>query len=107
MKKTDRFFTKFYIFILIDKIYVIDLFVTELWLLIHGRISLPLSIFRTNGQNFTKLYKCIYIDKICVKRVFTCYLVQISNKVMALDWQQNFVSAQYLDDKWIEFHQIL
>ena len=74
--------------------------------LAHSRISFPLSIFRTNGQNLTKLYKCIYIDKICVNRIFTCYLLQ-SNKVMALDWQQNFVSAQYLEDKWIEFHQIL
>ena len=94
--KNGQIFTQFYIFIFIDKIYVYDLFVTELWLLIHGRISLPLSIFRTNGHSLTKLYKCIYIDKICVKRIFTCFLVQISNKVMALDWQQNFVSAQYL-----------
>ena len=26
---------------------------------------------------------------------------------MALDLYQNFVSAQYLENKWIEFHQIL
>ena len=26
---------------------------------------------------------------------------------MALDWQQNVVYAQYLEDKWIEFHHIL
>ena len=44
---------------------------------------------------------------ICVNSIFTCYLLQICNKVMALDWQQNFVSVQYLEDKWIEFHQIL
>ena len=37
----------------------------------------------------TKLYKCIYIDKILVNRIFTCNLSQICNKVMALDWQQN------------------
>ena len=73
----------------------------------YVRISFPLSIFRTNGQNLTKLYKGIYIDKICVNRIFTCYLLQICNKVMALDWQQNFVSVQYLEDKWIEFHRIL
>ena len=41
-----------------------DLFVTELWPLVYVRISFPLNIFRTNGQDFTKLYKCIYIDKI-------------------------------------------
>ena len=82
-------------------------YLQQLWPLLHVRISFPLSIFRTNGQNLTKLYKCIYIDNICVKRTFTCYLSQILNKVMALDWQQNFVSAQYLEDKWIEFHQIL
>ena len=26
---------------------------------------------------------------------------------MALDWSQNLVSAQYLENKWTEFHQIL
>ena len=71
------------------------------------RILVLLSFFRTNGQNLTGLYKCIYIDKICVNRIFTCYLLQICNKVMALVWQQDFVSVQYLEDKWIEFHQIL
>ena len=75
--------------------------------LMDVRILVLLNIFRTNGQNLTRLYKCIYIDKICVNRIFTCYLLQICNKVMALVWQQDFVSVQYLEYKWIEFHQIL
>ena len=69
--------------------------------LMDVRILVLLNIFRTNGQNLTRLYKCIYIDKICVNRSFTCYLLQICNKVMALVWQQDFVSVQYLEDKWI------
>ena len=47
------------------------------------------NFFRTNGQNLTKLYICIYIVKIRVNRIFTCSLSQICNKVMALDWQHN------------------
>ena len=83
-EKNGQIFTKFYIFIFIDKIYVYDLFVTELWLLIHGRISLPLSIFRTNGQNLTKLYKCIYIDKICVNRILPVILYKLVTKLWPL-----------------------
>ena len=41
-------------------------FVPELWPLIYAKISFPLNILRTNGLNFTKIYKCIHIDKIYV-----------------------------------------
>ena len=41
-------------------------FVTELWSLICAQILFLLNILRTNGQNFTKFYICIYIDKINV-----------------------------------------
>ena len=36
-------------------------FVPELWPLIYTKISLPLNVSRTNGQNFTKFYICIHI----------------------------------------------
>ena len=32
---------------------------------------------------------------------------QICNTVMALDWCQNFISAQFLENKWMDFYQIL
>ena len=53
-------------------------------LLIHVRISFPLSIFRTNGQNLTKLYKCIYIDKICVNRILPVILHKFVTKLWPL-----------------------
>ena len=31
----------------------------------------------------------------------------MNNRVMALDWGQSSVSAQYLENKWVEFDQIL
>ena len=41
-------------------------FVPVLWPLIYAKISSPFNILRTNGQNFTKFYICIHIDKIYV-----------------------------------------
>ena len=38
--------------------------VTELWPLIDVRISIPLNIWRMNGQNLTKFCIYIYIGKI-------------------------------------------
>ena len=38
-------------------------FVPVLWPLIYAKISFPLNILRTNGQNFIKFYICIHIDK--------------------------------------------
>ena len=34
-------------------------------------------------------------------------LLHICNRVMAPDWCKNFVSAQYIENKWAEFHRIL
>ena len=48
-------------------------------------------------DSFTKLYICIYIDKIYVE-IATFHILLICNRVMALDWCQNFVSSQYLWD---------
>ena len=36
-----------------------------------------------------------------------CRFSQICNRAMALDWCQIFISSQYLENKWIEFHQIM
>ena len=53
--------------------------------MIHVRISYALSILRTNGQNLTKLYKYIYIDKICVNRIFIPGCVAQSVTCLATD----------------------
>ena len=46
-------------------LYVIfSTFVPESWPLIYAKILFPFNILRTNGQNFTKFYICIHIDKI-------------------------------------------
>ena len=37
--------------------------------LIYAKISFPFNILRTNGQNFTKIYTFIHIDKIYVEIV--------------------------------------
>ena len=39
--------------------------------------------------------------------IFICYFAQICNRVMALDKCQIFVSAQYFENKWIEFTKFL
>ena len=81
-------------------------FITELWPLIDVRISFPLNILRTSWWNLTKF--CIYIDIINIYiSIVTHQFSKINNSVMVLDWCQNFVSAQYLDNKLMEFDQIL
>ena len=64
------------------------------------------NFFRTNRQNLTKLYICIYIDKIRVNRIFTCSLSQICNKVMALDWQHNLFLLNILRTNGQNFTKI-
>ena len=102
-KWTD--FHHFYICIHIDKIYLgivtrhfFCTFVPELWPLKYVKISFPFNILRTNGRNFTKFYICNHIDKIYVG-IVTHYFLHICTKVMALDLRQNFISAQYLENK--------
>ena len=80
-------------------------FVPELWPLIYVKFRFR-SISWTNWQNFTKFYICIHIDKIFVG-IVTHHFSHICTRVMALELHQNFVSCQYLENKWIEFHQIL
>ena len=81
-------------------------FVPELWPLIYAKISFPLNILRTNGQNFTKFYICIHNDKIYIG-IVTRHISHICTRVMALDLRKNFVSTQYLENKLTKFHQIL
>ena len=45
---------------------IFRIFVPELWSLIYAKILFQFNILRTNGQNFTKFYICIHIDKIYV-----------------------------------------
>ena len=59
-----------------------------------------------DGQNLTKFCIHIIIDKIYVGKVKS-HFSQICNGVMALDWCQKLVFAQYLDNECTEFNQIL
>ena len=81
-------------------------FVPELWPLIYSEILYPFNIVRTNGQILTKLNITIYTDKIHIG-IVSCQFLHICTSVMALDSGQNFVSIQYLENKWTEFHQTL
>ena len=59
-----------------------------------------------NGQNLTKFCIDIMIDKMYVG-IVKCNFLQICNRVKALDLRQNLVFAQYLENVWTEFNQIL
>ena len=52
------------------------------------------------------IYICMHIDKIYVG-IVTYHFLHICTTVTALDLRQNFVSVQYYENKWTEFHQIL
>ena len=71
-------------------------FVPELWPLIYGNILFLFNILRTNGQNYTKFYICIHIDKITklyitinTDKIYigivSCHFSKICKRVMALD----------------------
>ena len=78
----------------------------ELQPLINVRNWFLLNILRMDGQNLTKLCLHIIIGKIYVATV-RCHFSQICNGVTALDWCQKLVFAQYLENGWTEFNQIL
>ena len=65
-----------------------------------------LNILRMDGQNFTKFCIHIIIDKTYVATLRRHFL-QICNGVTALDKCQKLVFAQYLENGWTEFNQIL
>ena len=79
---------------------------TELRPLIDFRNIFLLNILRMDEQNSTKFCIHIIIDKIYVGKVKS-HFSQICNGVMALDWCQKLVFAQYLDNEYTEFNQIL
>ena len=62
-------------------------------------------IYRTNWYNLTKFWICIDIDKIYVGIAIKHQFSFIYNRVMALEWCQNFVSAQYLENELMEFDE--
>ena len=105
-------FTKSYICIHIDKIYIgivahhFSHKCTSVMALDLTKSLFPFNILRTNGQNFTKFYICIHIDKIYVG-IVTHHFLHIYTRVMALDLLQNFLSAQYLEKKRTVFDQSL
>ena len=50
-----------------------------------------------------RFYICIHIDKIYAW-IVTHHFLHSCTRVMALGLHQNFVSIQYLENNWIEFH---
>ena len=71
-------------------------FVPVLWPFIYAEISFLFNIIlRTNGQNFTKFYICIHIDKIYVG-IVTHNFSQICSRVMALDLLQKLFLLNFL-----------
>ena len=103
--------TKFCIQFISDKIYVCIVnchFLANLqqshspWLMSEYFL---LNILRMGGQNLTKFCIHIIIDKIYVGKVKR-HFSQICSGVMALDWCQKLVFAQYLDNECTEFNQI-
>ena len=74
--------------------------------LLKSEFLFPLNILRKNWWNSIKLCICIDIKNVYI-RIATCRFPQTYNRVMALDCCQNFVSAQYLENKVLDFDQIL
>ena len=78
----------------------------ELRPLKDGRNWFLLNILRVHGQNLTKFCIHIIIDKIYIA-IVKHHFSQICNRVTALDRYQKLVFAQYLENGWTEFDQIL
>ena len=97
--------TKFCIHFIIDMIYVcfanchFSQIATELRPLIDVRNWFLLNILRNDGQNLTKFCIHIIIDKI--------YVGKVKSHFSQIDWCQKLVFAQYLDNEYTEFNQIL
>ena len=103
---------KFCIHIIMDKVYVV-LVDCNFSQICNGVTALDwyqnmflFNILRMNGQNLTKFCIPIIIDKIYVA-FLKHHFSQICNGVSALDWCQKLVFAQYLENGWTEFNQIL
>ena len=80
MKKIDRILPNFVYALILTRsrfglLPVIFLKFVMLWPLVDVRISFPLNIFRTNGQNSIKFCICIDIGKIYV--IFHKFLIEL------------------------------
>ena len=81
-------------------------FLTEFWSLINVRISFPLNILRTNEWNLAKFCNAYaLILKTSRLGLLHVNFHKVYNRVMALDRYLNFVSAQYIGNKLMEFDQ--
>ena len=74
-------------------------FAIELRPLINVRIEFLLNILKTNGPIKTKFCIHIIIDKIYVGNVNLFFFSQICYRVTALDWHQNLIFSQYLENE--------
>ena len=81
-------------------------FATDWRPLIDVRIRFLLNILKTNRPIKTKFYIHIIINKIYVCIVNHCFSL-IGNRVTALDWRQNLVFAQYLENEWTDWDELL
>ena len=81
-------------------------FATEFLPLIDVRIEFLLNILKTNGPIKTKFRINIISDKIYFGIVNGCFS-QIGKRVTALDWRQNLVFAQYLENELTKWDQSL
>ena len=61
---------------------------------------------RMDGQNLTKFCIHIIIDKIYVC-IVKGHVLPIDKRVTSLDWCQELIFAQYLENGWTEINQIL
>ena len=73
-------------------------FATELLPLIDVRIEFLFNILKMNRPIKTRFCIHIIIDKIYFG-IVNLFFPQIGNRVTALDWRQNLVFAQYLENK--------
>ena len=70
-------------------------FVPVLWPLIYAKILFPFNILRTNVQNFTKFYTCIYIDKIYLG-IDIHHFLHICTRVVVVDLNQVFFPFNFV-----------
>ena len=86
--------------------FIFGQFLTELWPLIEVRILFMLNILWINLWILIKFCICIDIDKMQIW-VIEQYFPFIFNRVMALDWCQTIVYAQYFVYQLMDFDKIL
>ena len=80
-------------------------FLLELWPLINAKNLFPLNILRTNWRNFAKF---LYMHSYWQDLALNCYASFFTHMYQSyVPWfSPKFVSVQYRENKWTEFHQI-